>query len=196
MTIKNVLLYMMLSALMLIAAAAVRAGDWDRLSGQESGIKRPMTVVVKSQQELQDLWKRHAVGALAIPTVDFRTEMLVGVFLGEKTTAGYKVDLVLQKDPLDPARLVVYYREVPPRAADFQAQVICRPYELRKVPKTYTAVDFAYNYKVKALGGEEDFVRAPSGLSPEAAERMRGTLERLDGIKTAPQFDGAPVFPR
>ena len=65
--------------------------------GQRSGIREALQTVIRNRDEWNAFWKRHASTntppALA-PIVDFDREMVVGIFLGEKSTGGYEVEIV------------------------------------------------------------------------------------------------------
>ena len=70
--------------------------------------------------------------------------MVVGVFLGSRPTAGYRVELVRVRD--EGGALIVQYREVPPPPDSVTAQVFTRPYAL---------------WAVAARPGEVRFERVP-----------------------------------
>jgi hypothetical protein len=83
--------------------------------GQRSGIREALQTVIRNRDEWNAFWKRHASTntppALA-PIVDFDREMVVGIFLGEKSTGGYEVEIV-RAERRDSA-LYFYYREENP----------------------------------------------------------------------------------
>src|SRR4051812_3977134 len=94
---------MALLALLALALPA-RAQDM-RLAGQRSEIKEARTAVARSAEEFQALWKQHNP-AQAAPAVDFETQIVVAVFLGQRRTGGTRVELTLMNDPLDSTKLV------------------------------------------------------------------------------------------
>jgi hypothetical protein len=119
----------------LVLATSARAqsapASWERLEGQHSGITAPLAEAVRDERKWTDLWHEHDADA-AVPPVDFSRESVVVVFLGRRQTAGVKVSVVVQPDPLDPARLNVFYREVDAKKP-FAADVLCEPYAMVKV---------------------------------------------------------------
>ncbi|MEK7858621.1 MAG: protease complex subunit PrcB family protein [Elusimicrobiota bacterium] len=135
---------LLLALLLASSSAPVRAAqcDWEKLTGQDAGIKEKQMLVVRDQQAWEALWAKHDAGRkVARPAVDFSRDIVVAVYLGEKTIGGYKVDLELLADPLEPAsRLVVFYREVAPARKFFHIEVISRPYALLRVKKVATVV--------------------------------------------------------
>jgi hypothetical protein len=142
----------LLAVSLALLASAAQASGWDKLSGQDSAIKEPLKIVVKTQADWEALWKRHSGGELkSLPAADFRREMIVAVFIGERKTAGTKVELEVLPDPMDKTKLVVFYRETPPSDDGFAADVVSRPYAILKVARGYKSVDFALNTRCRAL---------------------------------------------
>jgi hypothetical protein len=59
--------------------------------GYRSGIRGPLQTVIRNQDEWNAFWKRHSstdTNPTPVPIVDFDREMVVGIFLGEKSTGG------------------------------------------------------------------------------------------------------------
>ena len=55
--------------------------------GSRSGLRERKFVVIKTANEWKELWSSHVLGSIppkALPSVDFQTEMIVAVFLGEE----------------------------------------------------------------------------------------------------------------
>ena len=61
--------------------------------GPMSAIDEPRQVTVRSAAEWAALWKENGASE-PVPAVDFSREMVVGVFLGSRPTAGYGVEIV------------------------------------------------------------------------------------------------------
>ena len=95
--------------------------------------------MVRSADESSGLWRTHA-GDKPLPPVDFTKEMVVGVFLGSRPTAGYSVEIVGTKE--QPDGLIVEYREGSPARDMMTAQVITTPYHLVAIPKQAGRVNF------------------------------------------------------
>src|SRR5262245_13182995 len=62
--------------------------------GSTSGIASPREVVVRSEREWVSLWKQHASAGRPLPPVNFAKEQVVGIFAGQRPTAGYRVEIV------------------------------------------------------------------------------------------------------
>ncbi len=161
-----------------IAARAQQTVDvWQRLEGQHSGVKESMAVAVQDDRQWQELWRRHDATSPA-PRVDFSRETVVVVFAGETRTSGVKVEIVVQKDPLDSNRLNVFYSQVVTKKA-FSAQVQCQPFAIVKVPKAAT-VDLEPNGRMSI---PENAAPVPN---PVDQRKMRALTESLEH----PSFDG------
>ena len=107
--------------------------------GPMSGIDTPRQVTVKTPVEFAALWKKHAADR-KMPEVDFAGNMVVGIFLGSRPTAGYGAEIVSAQP--EGGALVVKYKETRPRPDMIAAQVITSPFHLVAVPKFEGAVRF------------------------------------------------------
>jgi hypothetical protein len=104
--------------------------------GYRSGVRDPLQVVIRSQGEWNAFWKRHSVtnpNPAPAPNVDFDREMVVGIFLGEKSTGGYEVEIV-RAERRD-SSLYFYYREKSPPPGAMVTQALTQPFHLVRVAK-------------------------------------------------------------
>lgn len=105
--------------------------------GFYSGVREPLQVVISSQEEWATLWSRHASGrrpAPSPPLIDFSAEMVVGLFLGQKSTGGYSVEIT--RAELDGANLRVFYREGNPPPGAMLTQALTQPYHLVRLSRS------------------------------------------------------------
>ena len=107
--------------------------------GPMSAIDQPRQVTVRSAAEWGALWKEHGANA-PLPAVDFSREMVVGVFVGTRPTAGYGVEIVRAIG--NSSTLVVEYVETAPSRDTITAQVLTAPYHLAAIPKRDGTVTF------------------------------------------------------
>lgn len=179
---------LILAAATLLAAASAQAQSFEKnpIQGQSSAIREQRTVVVRTEQEWKSLWVQHS-GTEQAPAVDFSREMVVGVFLGERRTAGYKVAVVIQPDPMDSNKIVVFYREIVPAKSGFAAEVVSRPYVLVKV-KIRKTVSFEVDQRCSVPEGEGRKT-APKAITPDGKVRMDKVVEGLGAFGDAPSFD-------
>ena len=104
--------------------------------GHRSGIREPLQTVIRKQDEWSAFWKRHSStnpNPPPTPIIDFNREMVVGVFLGEKSTGGYEVEIV-RAERRD-SSLYFYYRGKNPLPGTMVTQALTQPFHLVKVPK-------------------------------------------------------------
>jgi hypothetical protein len=104
--------------------------------GHRSGIREPLQTVIRNQDEWKALWKTHSstdINPSPAPIIDFNREMVVGIFLGEKPTGGYEVEIVRaeQRD----SSLYFYYREKSPPLRAMVTQALTQPFHLVRVAK-------------------------------------------------------------
>ena len=75
----------------------------------------------------------HKPSPALAPIVDFDREMVVGIFLGEKSTGGYEVEIV-RAERRD-SSLYFYYREESPPPNAMVTQALTQPFHLVRITK-------------------------------------------------------------
>jgi hypothetical protein len=131
------MIFVLIAALLQASAPTPPPHTVDR--GSRSGIESARQVAVRSSDAWAALWTEHA-GTRERPSVDFGTDMVVGVFLGSRPTAGYSVEIASLRPDGD--GLIVQYREGKPRQGMITAQVLTSPFHLVVVPRCAGAVKF------------------------------------------------------
>jgi hypothetical protein len=76
-------------------------------AGTQSQIEQPEQVTARSAEDWAKLWRQHSWDREA-PAVDFARDMVVGVFLGGRPTAGFGIQIVCARE--EHGALVVQYR--------------------------------------------------------------------------------------
>jgi len=107
--------------------------------GVMSSIDEPLQVVARTQAEWERLWRRHG-SAQPAPAVDFGKVMVVGVFLGSRPTAGYRVEIT--RIDVEGSAVVVRYAEKKPPADRMVAQMLTAPFHLVSCDRREGAVRF------------------------------------------------------
>lgn len=110
------------------AAAAPRTIE----KGDQSNVDDAKRVLVRTEAEWTKLWQQHNPDRPR-PAVDFSKEMVVGVFMGSRTSAGFST-AILSATAANGA-LIVRYTETMPAAGGVSAQVLTFPYHLVAIPK-------------------------------------------------------------
>ncbi|MBI3047225.1 MAG: protease complex subunit PrcB family protein [Acidobacteria bacterium] len=107
--------------------------------GTHSDIMEPREVVVRSLDDWRALWKAHG-SSQPPPSVDFSRSMVVAVFLGERPTAGYEVEITAVK--AQGGRAVVEYVERRPAPDALVAQVLTSPFHIVSLSRSAGTPEF------------------------------------------------------
>ena len=100
--------------------------------GPMSGVEQPRQMVARTEAEWTALWKLHA-GAKPAPKVDLATTTVVAVFLGERMSGGYAVEITGTRP--QGGALVVEWSERRPDRDMVTAQVITSPAHIVAIPR-------------------------------------------------------------
>jgi len=95
--------------------------------------------VARTPEEWTALWRQHT-GAAKMPAVDFKSRMVVAVFLGSRTSAGYSAEIVGTRE--SEGALIVEWRERRPGGDEVAAQVLTSPAVMVSIPKFAGEVKF------------------------------------------------------
>jgi hypothetical protein len=107
--------------------------------GDQSNVDDAQQVAARTTAEWDTLWRRHSPDRDQ-PRVNLARDMVLGVFLGSRPTAGFGVEILSTLD--EQGVLVVRFRETRPPGDLLLAQVITSPYHLVAVPRHSGDVKF------------------------------------------------------
>lgn len=132
----------MAATVIMVASMSAQTPSFTNIAkGDVSGEQMSRQVTVRTAAEWKALWKDHAPTE-KIPNVDFTKNMVVGIFLGSKPSAGHEVEIVgvrtQEKD------LIVEYVQKQPGRGTMAAQILTEPYHLVAVPKHAGTVRFIH----------------------------------------------------
>ena len=129
---------MFLAAFLQASLPPVRSLD----KGMMSGIDTARQVSASTAPQLAALWKEH--GSLRPPpSVDFSKEIVVAVFMGQRSTGGYSTEIVGYRSASPGLKdVIVEYRETAPSRDAIAAQVLTSPYHIAVIPKQTGTVTF------------------------------------------------------
>jgi len=102
--------------------------------GYRSGVRAPLQIVARSQNEWTALWRQHASvdsSSRPPPAIDFEKEVVVALFLGEKPTGGYDVQISRAEQTND--GLIIYYREKDPSPGGMVIQALTQPFHIVRI---------------------------------------------------------------
>ena len=121
------------------AAQVGKPGFTTIAKGDASGQQLGKQVTVRSAAEWKALWKEHAPTE-KLPEVDFTKNMVVGIFLGSKPSAGHSVEIVNVRTQEN--ALIVEYVQTQPAKGTIAAQILTEPFHLVSVPAHAGTVRF------------------------------------------------------
>jgi hypothetical protein len=107
--------------------------------GDQSNIDAPRQVAVRTAAEWTALWRQHAPERQP-PKIDFEQEMVIGLFLGSRPSAGFAIELVDTSH--EQGTLVIRYRETSPPPDALSAQILTFAYTLVALPQHTGPVRF------------------------------------------------------
>jgi len=104
--------------------------------GIRCGYKEPLRLVIKSEDQWREVWKK--IHHLQLPTpellvVDFEKEMVIAVFMGERKSGGYEIEIKKIVEREKEFIVEVEEREPPPES--MQTQAFTQPYHLIVIQK-------------------------------------------------------------
>jgi len=132
---RTLILAVLVGMMMQTGTPALRTLD----KGDQSNMDDAKQAVARTAAEYTALWTQHSPDRPR-PAVDFSKDMIVGVFLGSRPTAGWVLEIVSAAPDGD--AFVVRYRELAPPSGGVTAQVLTSYYHLVAVPKTAATVRF------------------------------------------------------
>ena len=131
----TILLAFLLAGLVQQGGPALRQLD----KGDQSNVDDARQTVARTADEYNTLWRLHAPDRPQ-PKVDFAKEMVVGVFMGSRPTAGFAIEILGTRD--EAGTLVVQYRETRPARGMITAQVITSAYHIVAISSRPATVRF------------------------------------------------------
>ena len=102
--------------------------------GFRSGIQAPLQIAARSQSEWTALWRQHASldsSSQQPPAIDFEKEIVIGLFLGDKPTGGYDVQISRVERNND--ALTIYYQEKSPLPGAMVTQALTQPFHIVRI---------------------------------------------------------------
>src|SRR6266513_1940080 len=127
-----------------VAAAGAALPFSTVAKGAASGILEPLQVAIRTRDEWVAFWARHTrtqVQPPPAPPVDFSREMAVGIFLGERATGGYEVEIT--KVERGGPGLRIHYRTKRPDPGAMVTQARTQPYHLIKLKREESPLVFS-----------------------------------------------------
>ena len=123
-----------------VTSASAQAALTSVAKGNTSGHQNAKQVVVRTPAEWKALWSEHSATE-KMPAVDFGSNMVVGIFMGTKPSAGHAVEIVAVRT--HDKDVIVEFVQTQPGRGTMAAQILTEPYHLVSVPRHAGAVRFS-----------------------------------------------------
>jgi hypothetical protein len=107
--------------------------------GQTSSISDQKHLVIRDEQGLKDIWQQ-IDDARGLPEIDFENNMVIAVFMGERPTGGYGIEIESIDAYAD--RITVNIVETEPGPDELTTQALAYPYHIVTTEKTEMEVRF------------------------------------------------------
>jgi hypothetical protein len=101
--------------------------------GDQSNIDAAKQVLVRTDAEWTALWRQHSPDRPK-PKVDFSKEMVIGLFMGSRSNAGFST--AVTTTTAANGALIVKYTETIPAQGAITAQILTFPYHLVAIPRS------------------------------------------------------------
>jgi len=102
--------------------------------GYRSGVRAPLQIVAHTEPEWNALWRQHSsieATPPPLPVIDFEKHNIIGLFLGDKPTGGYEVEIIRAEQSNND--LVIYHREKYPTGRGVVIQSLTQPFHIVRV---------------------------------------------------------------
>jgi hypothetical protein len=99
-------------------------------AGQQSGVEKQREVVIRTAAEWKALWMEHSPDE-PLPAIDFSKSVVAGVFLGLRSTGGYRV--TISSVDRQGTGVVVQWREQKPDPGAIVIQTLTFPFVLVRI---------------------------------------------------------------
>ncbi|MFN8672110.1 MAG: protease complex subunit PrcB family protein [Candidatus Sericytochromatia bacterium] len=117
------------------------------LSGEKSNVKKFSTRVVTNETELQTLWNDYTGNfnnPVFLPKIDFQQKNVIAIFLGDKPTNNYAVDIDKITESKD--KISVVLREVKPTTGSEVNYETTQPFLFIEIKKSNKYIEFDTKY--------------------------------------------------
>jgi len=112
-----------------------------------SGYTEKANLVINDEETFFKIWRNYTsvfscptCGAFPFPKVNFSNETVIAVFMGEKNTGGYSIEITKIID--NGNNVIVYVNETSPKPDDIVTLALTQPYHIVKIKKILGLVEF------------------------------------------------------
>lgn len=141
----KILIAILFSGLIVGILSAVDGGQQPVTSwiGNDAGITKSQQVVIRNPEKWKNLWSQihsNREPMPATPTIDFSNQMIIGYFLGQRTSGGYSVSIENVSETGE--KIVVAISQTSPGPGSIVSQALTSPYAIQVIPRSDKQVLF------------------------------------------------------
>jgi len=99
--------------------------------GYHCGYTKAARLVIKTEDRWKEVWRKMHLLRLpkpAVPKIDFQEEMVIAVFMGERKSGGYNIEI--RRIMKTEKEIVVEVEEKEPSPESFQSMALTQPYHI------------------------------------------------------------------
>ncbi len=136
-TVLGAIIAIILSSEYTFALSGIRAEPGVKIKierewkGHNCGYTEPSRLVIKTGDQWREIWKK--VNALKLPRpelpkIDFEKEMVVAIFMGERSSGGYKIEIIniIKTEK----QIVIEVEEEEPPPESLRTMALTQPYHI------------------------------------------------------------------
>src|ERR1051326_5810595 len=122
-----------------LPAFVIKSDEW---KGVQCGVQEPRFAVFHHADKWSAFWEKalapYAGRQAKVPTINFDKDMVVGVFMGEKSTPNHEIEIRsirMENPPEGGSVQVVRYREITRMQGVFVPPFAVQPFHMKKIPR-------------------------------------------------------------
>jgi len=101
---------------------------------------------IQTQQEWDELWQKTYWSSSETPDIDFSSNIVIAVYMGERATGGYRIEITKISEGVAHRR--IYIRETRPSPSDVVTFALTQPYHIVKLSRNFKFIEFIHTYEV------------------------------------------------
>lgn len=94
--------------------------------------------IIQTQEEWEDLWQRTYSSSSEPLEIDFKSHIVIAVYMGERVTGGYHIEITSIEE--SGVFRWVNIRETNPSPTDLVTMALTQPYHLVKIRRNYLII--------------------------------------------------------
>lgn len=149
--ISGIIVFVILSGCVFLTSPGVTAGAEEivgieeQWKGNYSGYTAPSHMVIETEDQWREVWEqvhRFRRPRPELPGLDFEEKMVVAVFMGQRSSGGYRIEITQITEKKKEIVVDVVQKEPPP--GSIRTMALTQPYHMVVIKKSRLSVSFKY----------------------------------------------------